>query len=451
MRILFAVFVAAISLSPSAKAQTITTFAGGGSNLSDGIPATSANIVTPWGVTFDKKGNLYFAEGGTSRIRKVDASGILTTIAGTGIAGYNGDNIPATAAKLKSPGSIAFDPDDNLFIADEGNHRIRRIDAVSGMITTVAGTGIGGYNGDGIPATSAQIYSPTAVCFDSEGNLYISDNTNYRVRKIEASGLITTYAGNGTIGSSGDGGNATAAQFTLLGGIVFDKDKNLYIADWNAGKVRKVSSSGIISTYAGTGVFSYNGDNIAATSANIAPIRIAMSRSNELFLLDNPNDRVRKVTQSGLIHTVAGNGMCCAMGDGGPATNARIGNPGGLAFDTCGNLYVSQVDSPRIRKISFNPDCLPISVQDVKGNKAANVTLHPNPATETLTITAGVEIETVEIVNAVGQCVARSFDRAHDDKLRTSGKQLSVDVGGLPPGVYMVRVNEVYAGKMVKQ
>lgn len=443
MRIVLAVLVVLIFLSPPAKAQFIMTFVGGGSSLGDGIPATSANVVTPWGVTFDKNGNLYFAEGGTSKIRKVDASGIITTVAGTGIAGYNGDNIPATSAMLKSPGSIAFDRDGNLFIADEGNHRVRRIDVVSGMITTIAGTGVGGYNGDGIPATSAQIYSPTAVCFDSAGNLYISDNTNYRVRKIAASGLITTYAGNGTMGSSGDGGDATAAQFTLLGGLAFDRDDNLYIADWNAGKVRKVNSSGIISTYAGTGSFSYNGDNIAATSANIAPIRIAVSINNELFLLDNPNDRVRKVTNSGLIQTVAGNGLCCAMGDGGPATGARIGNPGGLAFDTCGNLYVSQVDSPRIRKIAFNPDCLPISVKDVKSSEAVSVTLHPNPATETLTITAGVEIESVSVMNALGQCVKTADGRG--------SKQLPLNVSNLPPGVYMVRVNKVYAGKMVKQ
>jgi hypothetical protein len=441
LRNILFIIVIFLAIHFKVNSQKITTFAGGGTG-GDGGMATAAQLITPWDATFDKNGNYYVAEGGASKIRKVSTTGLISTITGTGIPGYNGDNIAATLAQLKNAGDVAFDINGNLYITDEGNHRIRKVDAITGIITTIAGTGVGGYNGDDIQATAAQIYHPTSLCFDQFGNLFFSDNANHRVRKIDVSGIITTYAGNGTMGSSGDGGQATNAQFILLSGLAVDNANNLYISDWNGGKVRRVNSLGIISTYAGTGAFTYNGDEISATSANIAPIRIAFNKANELFIVDNPNDRIRKVDNSGIIHTIAGNGLCCYSGDEGPAIDAKIGNPGGIAVDTCDNIYVSQVDNPRIRKIAFNPTCAPADVKIV-ANLPGNLSLYPNPATTQLTITATQKINSLLLTNALGQpLIHRQYPGT---------EQVPLDVSHLPPGLYILRINGTHIKRFTKQ
>jgi sugar lactone lactonase YvrE len=220
---------------------TITTIAGTGGygGSGDGGPATSAQLWDPRGVAVDSDGNIYIADPGNYRIRKVDSSGNITTFAGNGTPGYSGDGESATSAQLNNPNGIAVDSLGNIYIADQYNYRIRKVDS-DGKITTIAGNGTPGYSGDGGPATSAQLYNPSGVAVDSDGNIYIADNNNYRVRKVDSSGKITTFAGTGTAGYSGDGGPATLAQLNWPYGVAVDSVGNIYIADRSNNRIRKV-------------------------------------------------------------------------------------------------------------------------------------------------------------------------------------------------------------------
>lgn len=428
--------------------QVITTFAGNGTSSGlpgDGGPATAASINGANGGIFDKDGNYYVCDVLGQRVRKITPSGIISTVAGNGISGFSGDGGPATAAQLSSPTKVLLDTFGNLYIDDNNNFRIRKVDGATTIITTIAGTGVSGYNGDSIPAISAQLGGVEDICFDRVGNLYLSDQVNNRVRKIDGSGTISTIAGHGGFSAtgSGDGGPATAATFNWLAGIAIDDTGNVYVADFNGAKIRKVNLSGIITTIAGNGVYTYAGDNIPATAAQFNPLRITFNQSKNLVIADKYNKRILEIDESGIIHSIAGNGFSGYSGDGGPATAASLDFPAGVVYDTCDNLYIAESTNRRVRKVSFNPDCLPISVQDIQGNEAPHITLHPNPATETLTITAGVEVETVAILNTVGQVVKTADGRGR--------RQILLDVSSLPPGVYMVRVNEVWTGKFVKE
>jgi len=335
----------------------ITTVAGGGgggssgSSLGDNGPATSALLNGPVGVAVDSAGNLYIATA-DARIRKV-TSGIITTLAGNGTPGFTGDNGPATSAQLNSPNGVAVDSAGNVYISDFGNNRIRKV--TNGIITTVAGNGTPGYSGDNGPATSAQLNSPNGVAVDSAANVYTSDSGNSRIRKV-AGGVITTVAGNGTAGFSGDNGPATGAELNEPVGVASDTSGNLYISDKNRysdyGLVRKVSN-GIITTVAGNGTCCFSGDNGPATSAQIAvPYDVTVDSAGNLYIADGNNNRIRKVSNNGIITTVAGNGTPGFSGDNGPATSAELNGPDGVAVDSAGNLYIADEGNYRIRKVS---------------------------------------------------------------------------------------------------
>jgi trimeric autotransporter adhesin len=332
----------------------ISTVAGNGAEgySGDGGPATSAELHLPIGVAVDNSGNLYVADNQNNRIRKVTPTGIISTIAGTGSQGYSGDGGPATSAQLNFPNGVAADNSGNLYIADYGNDRVRKV-TPAGIISTVTGNGTAGYSGDGGPATSAQLYVPNSVAVDNSGNLYITDYGNGRVRKVTPAGIISTIAGNGTSGYSGDGGPATSAQFYSTDGVVVDNSGNLYIADVGNNRVRKVTPAGIISAIAGNGTFGYSGDGGPATSAQLnAPNALAVDNSGNLYITDNGNSRVRKVTPAGIISTVAGNGSQGYSGDGGPATSAQLLQPRGVTVDKSGNLYIADSFNGRIRKVT---------------------------------------------------------------------------------------------------
>ena len=333
----------------TAAAQNISTFAGNGiaQFSGDGGPAASASLYDPTGVALDAAGNLYIADLVNNRVRKVSA-GIITTVAGNRNQGFSGDGGPAASASLFYPSAVAVDAAGNLYIADKYNNRIRKVSG--GIITTIAGNGTAGYSGDGGPATSASLYSPSGVAVDLGGNLYIADLMNSRIRKVSG-GFIATVAGNGNFGFSGDGGPATSASLFDPSAVAVDAAGNLYIADSGNSRIRKVSG-GFIATVAGGGTSGFSGDGGPATSASLGvPEGVAVDPVGNLYISDEGNHRIRKVS-GGIMTTVAGNGNQGFSGDGGPATSASFNQPFGVAVDSAGNLYIADTNNNRIREVS---------------------------------------------------------------------------------------------------
>ena len=342
------------ALAVTAQAQIISTVAGNGTAAygGDGGAATAAQLKPPVGVLLDNAGNLYIADSNNNVIRKVSPAGIISTVAGNGASAYSGDGGAATSAGLKYPTSVALDAAGNLYIADAINNVIRKVNA-AGIISTVAGNGAAAYSGDGGAATSAKLNYPNGVTVDGAGNLYISDTNNNVIRKVSPAGIISTVAGNGVAGFSGDTGSATAAQLTLPFSAALDSVGNLYIADASNNVIRKVNAAGIISTVAGNGIQGYSGDGGAATSAKLKdPTGVVLDSAGNLYIADANNSVIRKVSTAGIISTVAGNGTNGFSGDGGSATAAQLSAPYGIALDSAGNLYVADYSNNRIRKIA---------------------------------------------------------------------------------------------------
>ena len=326
---------------------TITTVAGTGANgfSGDGGPATSAQLQIPWAVASDAAGNLYIADA--NRIRKVSA-GTITTVAGAQNSGFAGDGGASSKALFDQPNGVAVDALGNVYIADTNNSRIRKLTA-AGIVSTIAGNGLRNFSGDNGPAAGAQLYSPQSVALSS-GNIYFTDYA--RVRRI-ASGTITTVAGTGIPGPSGDTGPAAAAQLNQPEGIVLDPSGNLYIAEGAANRVRKVSTGGIITTIAGTGSQGYSGDGSAAASALLNdPEALVLDSAGNLYIVDSGNAAIRKVNAAGIISTVAGNGVQGYSGDNGPATSAQLTIPRGMAIDSSGNLFIADFGNGRVRKVT---------------------------------------------------------------------------------------------------
>ncbi|HLE38189.1 MAG TPA: HYR domain-containing protein, partial [Acidimicrobiia bacterium] len=278
----------------------ISTIAGTTAGFSgDGAAATGAQLFGPFGVAVDGVGNVFIADYLNHRVRRVDAvTELISTIAGTGVAGFSGDGAAATSAQLFRPTGVGVDGGGNVFIADYLNHRVRRVDAVTGFIDTIAGTGVDGFSGDGAAATDAQLNYPTGVAVDGAGNVFIGDTDNHRVRRVHAvTGFIDTIGGNGTAGFSGDGGVATSAKLNYPYGVAADGAGNVYIADYYNHRVRRVDAgTAFIDTFAGTGVAGFSGDGAAATSAQLNyPTGVAVDGAGNVFIADAHNDRIRKV------------------------------------------------------------------------------------------------------------------------------------------------------------
>lgn len=278
----------------------------------------------------------------------------ITTVAGTGAAGWDGDAGPGTAALINNPFFIALDGSGNLFIADQLNNRIRKL-ATDGIITTVAGTGTASFTGDGAAATSAAIHHPCGIVLDSSGNIYFSDTFNAVVRKITAAGIISTFAGTGALGSTGDGAAANLALLDHPIGLALDSTGRLYIADTGNNKIRMVAADGTISTVAGTGVVGSVGDGGPAISALLnRPQGVALDAAGNLYIADSANHLIRKVTPDGNIATIAGNGNAGFSGDGGPATQASLWYPKSILPDAAGNLLIVDSFNSRIRVVAPN-------------------------------------------------------------------------------------------------
>lgn len=296
-----------------ASTGVITTFAGTGrpGYSGDGGPADQAMLGVPTDLAVDSRGNLYIAEPGTHRVRVVDgATGVITTLAGTGEAGFGGDGGPATRARLQTPFGVSVAPDGSIYITDTDNHRIRRVDPATGVIETVAGDGTAGFGGDGGPATSASLWRPHRVVVDADGTLYIGDSFNHRIRRVDArTGVITTIAGTGRMGGSGDGGPATAASLTYSGGLLLDGRGGLLYTDQATHRVRRIDlETGLIRTVAGTGRWDFGGDGGPALEADFhLPGTMALDRQGAFLVVDKWNGRVRRVDLAGdRVSTVVG-------------------------------------------------------------------------------------------------------------------------------------------------
>jgi len=350
------------------NSQNIVTIAGDGTPgfFGDGQIDTTSKINAACGVAVDANGNIYIADQYNERVRKITAStNKISTIAGRNGTGYNGDGILADSAKLNNPAAVAVDDSGNVYIADKLNNRVREIRAVTGLIRTLAGTGSAGYNGDGIIDTTAKLYYPSGLAVDASGNVYIADQYNSRIRKITVStGLISTIAGTDSTGYNGDGILADSARLGMPSGVALDAAGNVYIADQGNNRIRKIDAiTGIISTVAGNGGMGYNGDGIDALSAELYyPSAITLDTAGNIYICDFNNGRIRKVSASNnIITTVAGNGNFGYNGDNIPATTAELNGPFGVALDFNGNLFIADEGNSRIRKVN-----LMVGIPDVK-------------------------------------------------------------------------------------
>ncbi len=368
----------------AAAVITIDTVAGTGTGgfSGDSGPATAAQIQGPRGVAVDRSGRLYISDSDNNVIRRINLDGTIETIAGVQngpacVANYGGDNGPATSAHLGCPTDIKLDSQGNLYIADTENHRVRRVDAGTGTITTVAGTGTAGYDAaeEGGQATSAKIRRPFGIAIDTQDRVYFSDANNRRVRRIEADGTITTVAGNGVNAETGDGGPATSAAIDSPQGIALDTQNRLYITNWAT--VRRVDGDGTIHRVAGTpGTGGDSGDGGAATSATMYPTGITVDASGRMYISDILSHSIRRVDLDGTITRVAGQGGGGAGsygGDGGPALSAHINNPYGLVVGNKGLLYFPDYSNERIRALTLDVPTEPLSASATAGNAQATV------------------------------------------------------------------------------
>jgi uncharacterized protein (TIGR03437 family) len=385
-------------------AGIVTTFVGGGIN--DGGLGVFANLNQPTAVARDNAGNTYVADPGNNRIRKVAADGTIATIAGTGITGSSGDGAPAANAQLNAPRGVALDASGNLYIADTGNFRIRKMDA-SGNISTVAGSGTAGYSGDGASALKARIGYIYGLALDAAGNLYIADVTHNVVRKVTAAGAISTVAGTGIAGYSGDGAAATKAQLNGPYDVAVDTAGNLYIADYNNNCVRIVSKSGTITTFAGTGTAGYSGDGGAAASAQLFnPSGVAVDTAGNLYIADTGNSLIRMVSSSGVITTVAGNGTYAYTGDGGLATAAALDFPSAVAVDATGNVAVADQSNNAIRLLipSYS-----VPVFSIQSTHTGNFAQGQTGATYTLSVSNSLGAAPSSGTVTVGEILPTGF------------------------------------------
>ncbi len=373
----------------SLRAQYIYTFAGTGYGAGlgiggysgDGGPAKYARLNSCTGVCYDGAGNIYIADMANNVVRKVATNGYISTFAGCDTPGYSGDMGPAVSAKLNKPFGLASDHAGNVYISDRDNHVIRKV-SVSGIITTYAGTGgSAGYSGDMGAATAAQLNTPEGIATDSTGNLYIADFNNNVVRVVWVGGTIQTYAGTGTAGYTGDGSAAALARLHGPSAVAVDPLGTVYVADYYNSVVRKINASGDISTFAGTGLTGYSGDGGQANVARLYyPSGVAVFGFGPVYISDQGNNAVRSVSSSGIISTVAGTHTNGYNGDGGLAVVAQISSPKGIAIDALNRLFIADYDNNVVRMVSANT-----GVANVRKNENG-LAIYPNPSYGAVTI-----------------------------------------------------------------
>ena len=388
------------------KAQIIQTIAGTGvaGYSGDHGPAISAKLYSPYGVVLDDLGNLYICDENNACIRKVSPArgGIITTIAGNGTGGYSGDGYLGIYAQLNGAYDVAIDHHGNVYIADAGNNCIRKV-TPGDTINTIAGNGMPGFSGDHGPASAAQLNAPYGIAVDSVGNIYFADAYNYRIRKIDSAGIITTVAGTGSRGYSADGIPASTADLTPLN-VRIDRAGNLYISD--SARVRKISPAvgGIITTVAGNGTPGFSGDSGMATNAKIVTQAIALDTAGNLFIADVDADRIRKVNIAGVINTIVGSAMGGYGGDGGNPLLAELCFPLGIAVSNTGDLFIGDACNERIRMVTNEP------LRAINAyNQDQSIDIFPNPCHGNFSFTISSnrdEPAQVVITNILGEKIA---------------------------------------------
>ena len=414
----------------NAQVRIIVTMAGdsiGGYSGDDSL-ATHAELMTPSGVAADRHGNIYIVDQNNNRCRKVDSAGFITTIAGDGTHGYTGDSSLAATSELYYPTGVAVDAKGNIYIADQFNNAVRKIDT-SGIITTIAGNGTTGFSGDSGIATAAQLWHPADVGVDSKGNVYIVDQDNSRVRKVDTFGIITTFAGTGIPGYNGDSILADTAQLNFPQGIAVDRYGNVFIADFYNSRIRKVDTTGMITTVAGNGTGGYNGDNIPAVTAQIYDASaVAIDDTGNIYISDYYNSRIRKVNVAGIITTVTGNDTAGFRGDGWPAIAGEINYPEGVAVDKNGNIYIADYSNGRVRKVMKDTTSVTTSVSDPY---SPLFDIFPNPSNGKFNlVTDNAQKEcNAEVYNVLGQ---RIFQQVFHSL------QNVIDLAGQPAGIYFL-------------
>lgn len=426
-------FLSYLLISQNTFAQKITTVAGNGTKgyTGDDSLAINATLNQPADVCTDAVGNIYIADQYNNRIRKIDAAtGKIKTVTGNGIAGYTGDSAFAVFESLYSPIAIAVDSaGDNLYISDCLNSRIRKVNFSTGWIVTIAGDSTSGYTGDGGPATKAKILYPAGITVDKHSNVYFSDFGNDVIRKIDGStGIITTVAGNGSSGYTGDGGPATNAKLLAPSGVAVDAWGNIYIADEGNNRIRKVAAStGIITTIAGKGTAGYSGDGGLAINAEFnGPQDIFIDAANDLYITDLYNNVVRRIDETTYkISTVAGNGSAGYSGDGGKATSAEMHSPMGLCVTSARDIYIADQANNAVRKVS--------GVLEVFDINKLSFRIFPNPSTGIFSITLNNQNShyDIKVYNSNGKLVYAD---------RSKKAKTIIDLSGFAMGSYLIQI-----------
>ncbi len=410
-----------------AQGYTISTFAGTGSLgfNGDGIAATSAKLFYPYSTAADAAGNIYIADIDNERIRMVNPAGIISTFAGNGTQGFSGDGFAATAAEINQPTEVYADAAGNIYIS--GDARIRIVNT-SGVISTFAGNGVTGFSGDGGQATAAEFNTVGGVTQDPSGNIYIADGNNHRIRMVNTSGIISTFAGTGTAGYNGDGAPATARELNYPVSVSADASGNIYIGDYFNNRVRMVNTSGVISTYAGNGTAGFYGDGGPASSAELDwPDGIFVDGSGNLFISDEVNDRIRMVNTGGTISSIAGNGVHGFYGDGGPATAAEMDNIMGVSVDSYGNIYIPDYTNDRIRKLT--------NVTTGVNNLAIDngqFAVYPNPSNGIFMLDGIAAGSTVQLYDITGKLV--------ETNINGEATLMQINISNFADGMYLVRI-----------
>lgn len=417
----------------SLHAQDIYTYAGNGTAAfaGDGGQASAAELTYPEGVCVDDSGNVYIADGNNA-IRKVNhVTGIITTVAGTGVGGISPDGGQATSSQILQPLDVAVDDSGNIYFSETANNKIRIVTKKTGILSTIAGIGSYGFSGDGGPATAAEIFYPYGLVVDAAHDVYFADEDNYRIRKVTYStGIINTLAGNGTMGYNNDGIQATAAELNYPTGVALDEMGNVYISDYGNHRIRMVDiSNGIISTYAGDGTPGSNGDGSPATAAQLNyPAGVAFDINGNLYIADEHNNKVREVDSlTGIITTVAGNGAVGNSGDGGLAIAAELQYDYGVAVDKSGNFFIADAGNNKVREVIGIPTGISYTLLN------SSIEIYPNPASDKMYVSGLQQNSLLKLYTITSQLV-------WSENSINNSWITEIPLSNLPNGIYFLNV-----------